>query len=369
MKFTVIKDNFSKNLQLVGKAVNTRSPLPILSNVLIKTEKGRIKLSSSNLQIAISAWMGAKVDEQGEITIPAKLLTEFTSQLREDKVDFTLVESVLKLSTEKTKATFNGMPGSEFPDFGEVKSDTTLTIEYQPFVEALNKVQFAVAVDEGRPVLTGIYFKVQDNNLLMATTDGFRMAECKLPIKEKVKEPIKCIIPAKYLIDFIKSLPADLKTVTINIDNDRNLLGIKVEDVEAQIRMIEGEYPDYHAVIPEEHTTEIRISKEELASGIKLANVFAKDLGNMVKISIEGGAIKAISQPTESGSNSTDMQGEVEGEDLQIAFNAKYLLDLVNNVDADEILFRATESVKPGLFKIAGEENYLYVVMPMKANW
>ena len=369
MKFTIIKDHFSKNLQLVGKAVNNRSPLPVLSNVLIKTEKGRIKLSASNLQVTITTWVGAKVDEQGEITIPAKILTEFVSQVQDEKIDASLESSILQLTTAKTKATFNGIPASEFPDIVGVTGGISLSLDYEAFLDGVNKVQFAVATDEGRPVLTGIFFKVYKKTMLMAATDGFRMAEYKLPIKENFEESVSCIIPAKYFVDVIKSFDSDTKTVSLTIDNEKNIMGIKGEDIEAQLRMIEGEYPDYDAVIPDEHTTEIKISRSELASGIKLANIFARDLGNMVKISVEDEIIKALSQPTESGSNSTEMKGEVEGENLQIAFNAKYLLDFVTNITEDEIVFRATEAVKPGLFGIVGKDNYFYVVMPMKASW
>jgi DNA polymerase III subunit beta len=371
MIFTVKKEHFSKALQIVGKAVNTRSPLPILSNVFIKTEKGMLKLVTSNLQVTITTKVGAKIDEDGEITVPARIITDFVNQVKDEKIEGKLKDSTLHLQTDSAKAHFSGISASEFPEIPEINTGITLKFKSADLVEILQKVQFAVAVDEGRPVLTGIYLKITKDNMIFACTDGFRMAEYQYKAKNLVEIPegVECIVPAKSFVEVVKSFASESEELELVINNEKNLVIVKGEDLEAQVRLIEGQYPDYAAIVPEEHTTEISITKSELDNGIKLASIFSRDLGNMVKIIADGEEIKALSQPTESGSNSTIMKGEIEGEDIEIAFNARYLLDFLAIINSEEILLRATEPVKPGLFKIVGMDNYFYLVMPMKANW
>jgi len=370
MKFTVIRSNFLKGLSIVSKAVNSRSALPILSNVLIRTEKGGIKLIASDLQITISVWIGAKIDKDGEAAVPAKVLMEYVNQVSGDKLDGETEGASLHLRSDKSKATFAGINSADFPDVEISDSSNALQLELDSaeFDKAIRLVGFSTAVDEGRPVLTGIYFKVSENTLTLAGTDGFRMAEYKMKLDKEYDE-VKCIVPAKSLLETVKSFSVTSDKIQLSIDSEHNVVGIKASDMQASLRMIEGEYPAYSAVVPSEFTTIMSISAIEFSAGVKLANVFARDTGNMFKISLEGNNIKIYSQPSEAGNNSSELKGEVEGADIEIAFNAKYLLDFFTNVSANEIRFYSTESLKPGLFRVDELENYFYLVMPMKANW
>ncbi len=369
MQFTVKKVNLTKSLSVLNKAVNPRVSLPMLSNILIRTEKGRLKLTASDLQLTISAWIGAKIDSTGEITVPAKLLTEFASQITEENIDAELSGSTLKLSTPKVKATFAGMPATEFPSIEAAKGTQSFTYNSIEFLSGLSKVAFAVASDESRPVLTGIYFKLLGNTLTVAGTDGFRMAEHKFKTESTYEEELKCIIPARSFLEVVKSFSAVSDVLTFDINLERNVILVTTEDLEAQIRLLEGEYPDYEAVLPDEFATEIKLMSVELASAIKLASVFSRENGNMIKVIAENGAAQVISQPTEQGSNSSNLVAEIEGDDVQIAFNARYLLDFVNAVTDVELAFKTVEALKPGMFKIIGNEDYFYLVMPMRASW
>lgn len=369
MKFTVLQKHLLRGVNVVNKAVNVRSPLPVLGNVLIKAGRGGLRLTASDLQVTISVQIGAKVDSKGEITIPARLLLDFISQVTDEKINGKLDGSVLTLKTERVKATFAGMPSSEFPKIDDMKDGEPLELDSEELIKAVSRVQFAVAVDEGRPVLTGIYFSVSDKTLTLAGTDGFRMAEYKMNLKKKVKSSFNCILPAKTLAEIIKTFGAGSKTINLLFNLEKNLVTLKVEDMEANIRMIEGEYPDYEAIVPADFSTEVVISKEELTGGVKLVSVFAKDLGYAIKFTINKDGIKAQSQPTEAGSNSVKMVAKVKGEGLEIGFNGKYLLDLLNGVEAQRIVINTLEPLKPGLFKVDKEENYWYIVMPMKTNW
>src|SRR3990167_1457592 len=206
MKFTVIRSNFLKGLSIVSKAVNSRSALPILSHVLIRTEKGGIKLIASDLQITISVWIGAKIDKDGEAAVPAKVLMEYVNQVSTDKLDGEMEGASLHLKSDKSKATFAGTNSSDFPDveISDSSDGVKLDLHSAEFDKAIHLVGFATAVDEGRPVLTGIYFEVIEDTLTLAGTDGFRMAEYKMKLNKKYKE-VKCIVPAKSLLETVKS--------------------------------------------------------------------------------------------------------------------------------------------------------------------
>lgn len=369
MQFTVLQQNFQKGLAIVSRAINNRSPLPVLSNILVKTEKGRIKITASDLQITISSWIGAKVDSDGEITVPAKILTDFVNQLSDEKIELLLDGGTLKVNTEKAKANLTTIPATDFPNLELPEAGNKFTLKSAELVKAISQVQFASAVDESRPVLTGIYLKAEKDILVIACTDGYRMAEYRLKLPETVSSAVSCVIPARAFADIVKSFAPKSESIEIVINNDKNAVVVRAEDSEAQLRMIEGKYPDYEAVLPKEFTTEIHVSKNELLNAIKLASIFARDIGNSVKISAVDNNIEAKSQPSEAGSNLSKINGELTGDNIEITFNAKYLLDFLGSIDETEIIFKASDPLKPGLFNIAGQDNYFFLAMPMKANW
>ena len=309
-------------------------------------------------------------------------MLEFVSQLTDEKINFELEGAVLNVTTEKSNAHFSGIVASEFPEILTVEEGEKVSLDAKEFARALHHIQYVVATDESRPELTGVYLELTDERLVLAGTDGFRMAEYTMKLSEKVKENVSCILPAKALADIVKTFSAEVEggvegadgegsdsVISLLINNDRNLAVVSIDDMTAYVRMIEGQYPEYKAIIPDEFSTEVRLAKDEFASGVKLANIFARDKGNMIKIVVNDGEVEILSQPTESGSNSTKLKAEVEGEDISIAFNARYLLEFFNNVTGDEVLFKVIESTKPGWFQIVGQDIYFYLVMPMKANW
>lgn len=369
MQFTVLQNNLHNGLNIVSRAVNPRAAMPILSNILLKADKGQLKLTASDLQITISAWVGAKVDSSGEITVPARLLIDFVNQLSDEKINMNLDGSSLLVNTEKADATFSCIPANEFPDLELSESGIKVTLKADVAAKAIQEVQFAAATDDSRPVLAGIYCRLNKDNLILACTDGYRMAEYKMDVSLDLKEEVKCIIPAKALSDIVKAFSAKAETIDLIINSESNIVTVKVEDMEAQLRMIDGEYPDYEAIIPDDFETEVRVARSELLNGIRLASVFAKDSGNSIKILAGEKGLEVKSQPSETGSNSTKLTGEIDGEDIEIAFNAKYLLDFLSNIEESEIIFKALDPLKPGLFKVSGQDNYFFLAMPMKANW
>jgi len=371
MKFTILKKNFKQNLSVVGNAINTRSPLPILNNILIKTEGGRIKLTASDLQVTISTYVGAKIDKEGSITVPSKLLIDFINQVADEKVFGELNENTLKLKTDKVDANFLGISASEFPEVNDVKTGSVkINIDGNLFSNAVHKVYFASATDEGRPVLTGVYIKAVKDTLVVASTDGFRMAEYRVKLSEPVKVDFSCIVPARSFSTVLKSfLTQETSNVELYFNDSKNVLSIVVDDMEATFKTIEGEYPDYQSVVPNNFTTTILIDKVEFTNAIKLASVFARDTGYSVKFNIKDKEVTLSSQPTEFGSNVVQMEAKVKGEEIVIGFNAKYLLDFVTNSDATDLELKVTDPLKPGMITEKGEKEYWYIVMPMKTSW
>lgn len=368
MKFNTLRDPFLKGVNVVSKALNSKTAIPALSNILIKTEDNSVKLIASDLHVTISAKVGADIQNAGATSVPGKLLASFVSQLSADKVNCELDGENFKVQTDKVKSSFATISSEEFPGVEILHEGNLININSGDFAKALQHIQFVPSISDSRPVLTGIYIKIDSSKLTLAATDGFRMAEYVLNVKSDVSE-LSCIVPAKAFTDIAKTFCGEEEEIEVYINKTKNVLGLKVKDMEAQIRMIDGDYPNYRGIIPASFANKAEMDKTSLSSGIKLASIFSKDYDNMIKISQLGGNIEIKSQPTESGSNSSQVDGTVSGSDIDIAFNAKYMIDLVNNVGGDKIILETNESLKPASFKVEGNENFIYIVMPMRAGW
>jgi len=381
MQFTVLQKNLLKGLNIVGKAVNARSPLPILGNILFSTDKGRLKLTASDLEMTISTWIGAKIDREGEVTIPAKLINEFVSQISEEKISVDVDGNNMNMTTEKLNAVFNGTTADEFPVNKKMDSEISFKLNSKDFFEALTKVQFSVAVDESRPVLTGVLFVIDGDSLKLVGLDGFRLSEHSIKMDKSVNVDSQFIVPARALFDISKNF-TDYSEVSIGVNLESQNLLLSVDDIEVQIKLIAGEYPDYQAIIPDEYNTTITVDRLELTNSIKLVSVFARELGYSVKFSVKkDGIIEAESKPTEIGSNKVKIESKVEGDDITIVFNAKFLLDFLNHINSDKVQIKTVGTTKPGLLvpvsdnsgsKDKGgssQSDYWYLVMPMSMNW
>ena len=368
MKFNTLRDSYLKGVNVVSKAINSKTAIPALSNILIKTEEGGIKLIASDLHVTISAKIGADIQKEGAISIPGKLLASFIGQLSTDKISCELDGENFKVQTDKVKSSFSTISAEEFPTVEINHEGKLVNINSADFAKALQHIQFVPSISDSRPVLTGIYIKIDGSKLTLAATDGFRMSEYTLNVKSDASE-LSCIVPAKAFTDIAKTFCNEEEEIEVYINKTKNVLGLKVKDMEAQVRMIDGDYPNYRGIIPASFANKTEMVKSSLSSGIKLASIFSKDYDNMIKISQVGGNIEIKSQPTESGSNSSQVDGTVSGSDIDIAFNAKYMIDLVNNVSGEKIILETNESLKPASFRIEGNDNFLYIVMPMRAGW
>jgi len=365
MKFSCLQDNINKGLIQVSRISTTKSTLPILENVLIKTEGGRLKLVTTDLEAVIIQWIGGKVEKEGSLTIPCKLLSEYVNSLPNNKIELKSADNVdLSISTEEYEANFKGQSAEDFPIIPEVKSNTFTSIKAKNLSEALSEVVYAAAIDESRPVLAGVLFSFEKNSLKLAATDSYRLAEKKIALKSNVSSSLKIIIPARTISELQRILADIDEDVEIKIGESQVLFHSKNTDVIA--RLIDGNFPDYEKIIPEQHSTKATIAKDKFINIVKVASLFAKEGGNNIKIKLSPKGKMIVSATTSQvGDNVSQTEAEVEGVEGEISFNARYLLDVLGNLKVPKVSLEISGKLKPAALKPEGKSDYLHIIMPL----
>jgi len=373
MKISILQENFAKGLNHTVKAVTNRPNIPVLANVLIQTEKGKIKLSTTNLEIGINAWIGADVKEEGSLTVSAKLLSEFVNSIKPGKLELISVGQKLVVKSVDNNAEFYVIPADDFPTVPMSEKEPIITLKALDFADAVNKTVFATATDDSRPVLTGVLFEAKGKFLTMVGVDGFRLSKVELKLSKELKSGMKEIIPAKSLQEverIIRDVSSQKDIIEIYMLGDKNQILFKISDVELSTRLIEGEFPDYNQIIPKEKISSFNILKEEFRNAVKIIMVFAKNvIGNKTKFSINPTNKKLTLSTTvvDVGNNDSEVDiAKVEGESLQTAYNAKFLMDMLGSMKGDEIIFEVNGVTSPGVFRDKEDKDYIHVIMPMR---
>lgn len=377
MKLSCLQENLSKGLGIVGRAVATRSTLPITQNVLISAEKSRIKLAATNLEIAITYWIQAKVSEQGEITVPARLFTDFVNSLPNDKIDMSLSAKTkaLEMKCARFSGRINGMAADEFPPIPAVGDGPTTTIEPDALRAAIAQVVFAAATEETRPVLTGVLCEFHGDTLTMAAADGFRLAVHKAHLNGKVKERAEIIIPARTLNELQRLLTDEKEPVSIVVNANKSQVMFRLKEAEVVSQLIQGSFPNYKQLIPQSCTTGAEMSLAEFTKATKTASIFAREGSAIVRLQITPGQKNALGQVVlsaraeEVGEDTGSVDAVVTGEEAKIAFNSKYLADALGVLRSERVLLEVTGPSSPGVLKPVGDDNYIHVVMPMFVQW
>ena len=370
MKFTCLQENLTQALNKVYRAVPTKSELPILSNILISAADDRITLSATNLSTTITTNIGASIDKEGSITIPAKMFRDFVSNLGSTTIEAVLKDDILHVSSESTKSKFNGVPSDDFPDLPEEKKNLeTIKIDPQKFYKAVSNVAFCASIDDSRPVFTGILVNFDGKKIILAASDGFRLAEAKMDVESK-GSPFKIIIPAKTLIDVSKVFSDIDKPIKFTLDQNENLAMFSQEDTLIATRIIDGDYPDYTKIIPDKTSTNLNFTSQEFMEAVKLTDIFAKnDSAVIMKIDPDG-FIELSASAQEAGEHLSKKKAEIgNAEKVQVGFNSKFLLDFLNNIKHEKISIMTNGSSSPCLFKPTQEdEDYIHIIMPMQIN-
>jgi DNA polymerase-3 subunit beta len=382
MKLSCLQENLNRGLSIVGRAVATKTTLPITNNVLLATDEGRLKLVATNLEMAISCWIGAKIEDEGAITVPARLLTEFVSSLPADTIAVNLSPQTktLGLKCARFEARISGIDAKEFPPIPSVDEGITTEVEVEALRQAINQVVFAAATEESRPVLTGVCTQFEGSTLTLAAADGFRLAVFKMPIKDKVSQKIEVIIPARTLAELNRLMGDQEEAVTITLNPNKSqvlfhLKNSKNEVIELVSQLVQGTFPNYAQLIPQSYNTRMIVSVADFLRATKTASIFARDGSGIVRLVITPGsesnpgkmAVSARSE--EIGDDVGEIDATVEGVDAKIAFNGKYLTDVLSVIRESQVALETTSPSSPGLLRPVGTDNYTHVVMPMFVQW
>jgi DNA polymerase-3 subunit beta len=373
MRVSCLQENLAKGLSIVGRAVATRSTLPVLSNILLATDQGRLKLSATNLEIGITCWIGAKVEEDGSTTVPARTFVDLVSALPAEKVDMELNvrTQTLNVKCGRFENNIKGIDATEFPLIPTASDDNAIRIDPEVLRTMISQVVFAAATDESRPILTGVLAKFDNDKVTFAASDGFRLAVRTAPLLEPAPAPLSVIIPARALAELGRVSGDQQDPVTINITPSKSQVLFHLDHVELVSQLIDGNFPDYNQIIPKKKETRTVVGTAELLKACKAANVFARESANIVKMTIEPGTELAPGHITlqatsaETGDNVGEMDAAVEGASIQIAFNVKYLIDMLSAANAAQVALETSTPSSPGKFVPVGDDAFLCVVMPM----
>ena len=374
MRLSCLQENLSKCLGVVGRAVATRTTLPVTSNVLLATEESRLRLSATNLEIAISCWLGSMVEEEGAITVPAKLLSEFVNSLPSQKIDLALADHTLELKCARFEARISGIDAEDFPPIPKISGGMTYQIQPDALRLAINQVVFATASEDTRPVLTGVCAEFEEDMLTMAAADGFRLAVHKAPLMSPTKEKAEIIIPGRALSELNRMLTDQKDPVEIAVSQNKSQVLFRMKDVELVSQLIQGTFPNFRQLIPASYTTRAVISTPEFLRATRTSAIFARDGSGIVRLQItpDGGATGKMSVSARSeqvGDNVGEIDAKVEGEAAKIAFNGKYLTDVLGVIHEGEIALETTTPSSPGVIRPIGVDNYVHIIMPMFVQW
>jgi DNA polymerase-3 subunit beta len=344
-----------------------KSPLPILSNLLISAADDRLMLAASNMETTITTYVGASIEEDGSITVPAKLLKDFVTNLSPDTIDANLQNEILHLSSEKTKSRFNGTTAEDFPELPQFPKDARyLELDPQLFAATIGVVTFASGTDESRPIFTGVYLNYEDNELTVASSDGFRLSE-KVHNLDSGVEKFTVVIPAKTLAEVARIFADAEEPIKFALNENENLALFASEDTLVATRILEGQYPDYKTIVPQETILTAKFPTDEFVEAVRLTSLFAKEGDNAIKIKFDPeGTIKVSSLAEETGEHESKLAAEIDGEPLELAFNSKYLLDFLNNVKSESVVLSTNGAITPCLLKPNGHEKFIHVIMPMQ---
>jgi len=363
MKVQVTQENLNRALSSVARVANSRNALPILSNVLLKTTNNRLSLSATNLDIAITHYIGAKVGEEGSITVPARLMQDFVSSLPGGVIDLELLETKLKVTTDQYKSTVNGIMADDFPVMPPIEGGASWAMPSTAFKRALQQVIFAASSDESRPVLTGVYLHVTDGQLYMASTDSYRLAEKRLGPNS---HEISLLVPATAMQDLLRIIGDDDGELRVT-HNDQQLL-FQVGDIELTARLVEGVYPPYRKLIPSDFTTQITLKKSDFVNVTKVSSLFARESAGSVTLEVneEAGTLSIRSIASQLGENTATANGTAKGSG-SITLNSRYLLDALGALAGDEITFGFNGKLEPTLLTDPKAGDYVHIVMPLKS--
>ncbi|HKC04257.1 MAG TPA: DNA polymerase III subunit beta [Patescibacteria group bacterium] len=372
MKLTVLQENLAKAINTAARFASTKAQLPILGNILLNSQKTKIIVSSTNLEVSVSVSVGAKVTEEGEISVPAKVVSELIDNLPKETLDITSEKEQLKVSASGFSSTVLGINTADFPKIpNSVSREKSISMPKADLTKALSQVAFATSVDETRPVLTGVLFIFGNKDLSLVATDGFRLSRKNIKVDHKGGES-RMILPKTVLNELSRSGDSGDEILFELKDKEKQVV-FGMGDTILSSRLLEGEYPDFEKIIPKKGSSEILVDKEEFGRAVKLASIFARDGANIVKIKILKESLKISAESGNSGSQEAKVDAKItnvstELAEGEISFNFRFLEDFLHSVTGEEVKMEFSGPNSPGLFTDTSDSSYLHLIMPVKVQ-
>jgi DNA polymerase-3 subunit beta len=351
--------------------------LPITQNILLSAEQSHLKLAATNLEMATTCWIGAKIEQEGDITAPARLLIDFVNSLPNDLIEINLpaASRILELKSGHFQAHINGIDAADFPPIPQISDGLNTSIEASALREGITQVVFAAATEESRPVLTGINSEFDGDQLNLVAADGFRLAVHKTTLGSPVSEKTTVIIPARTLNELNRLLSEQEEPVEITINEQKSQALFRLKNAEIVSQLIQGSFPNYSQVIPQSYTTRAVVDINEFLRVTKMSSIFARDASGIVRLVITPGTelspgkVTVSAQAEEVGGNVGEIDALIDGEEAKIAFNVKYLSDVLSVLHQAQVALEVTTPSSPGTIRPIGVDNYVHVVMPMFVQW
>lgn len=366
MKLSVTQANLNKALTTVSRVVSTRNNLPILSNVLLNTTSSRLKISATNLELGITYFIGCKVEEEGAVTVPARLITSLVSNLANDKIQLISEKDNLHIKSINASSLVNGNSPDDFPEVPTVSSKSKFGIDSKQLLQLLSQVLTSASSDESRPVLAGIYLAQEGDTLIMAATDSYRLSEVKVKTKLNLASPI--IIPLRSALEIVRILGSFEGEVTVVVSKTEAMFSFG--DIELVSRLIDGKFPSYNQIIPAKHTTTIELSRGELIHAVKVANLFAREGANTIRLESSKNNLKILSSATSVGENTSTIDIKSSGENAEIALNARYLSDALSTIESEQVSLKINGKLDPCLIEpdpVQANPSVIHLIMPLRS--
>jgi DNA polymerase-3 subunit beta len=373
MKVSVLQENLAHGLSIVARAVSPRSTLPVLGNILIATDEGRLRLSATNLELGITCWIGAKIEEEGSTTVPARTFTDLVSTLPPDRVNMELSVRTQNMNVRcgASNTDLKCIDAQEFPPMPVPDLDEGIQINMTDLKEMIHQVVFAASTDEARPILTGVLMTVEGGTITMAAADGFRLSVRTTELSSPVERPISAVIPARALSELARISGDGKEMVTMVLPPRSGRVIFRAKDAELASQLIEGSFPDYNQIIPQRYETRTVLSTASFLKACKQAEIFAREGSLIARVSItpggelEPGTVEISGQSEETGSNETVVDASIEGPPLLIAFNVRFLREVLDVIKTPNVALETSSDTSPGVIRPVGDSKYLHVIMPM----
>ena len=373
MKISVLQENLAHGLSIVSRAVSTRSTLPVLSNVLVATDEGRLRLSATNLELGITCWIGAKIQEEGSTTVPARTFTELVSTLADKQVEMSLNvrTQTLNVRCGASNTDLKCIDSQEFPPMPVPDMDGGLQINVADFKEMIQQVAFAASTDEARPILTGVQIGVSGNRITLFAADGFRLSIRRAELSNAVSRPFTAVIPARALVELARISTDGEQSITMVMPQGRGQVIFRSKDAELVSQLIEGAFPDLEQLIPQRYNTRAILSTTAFHKACKQAEIFAREGSHIARVNVQAGdpmqpgQVEITGQSEETGYNQTVVDATIEGPAQLIAFNVKFLREVLDVIKTPNVALETTADTSPGVIRPVGEDNFVHVIMPM----